>query len=80
MRDALCDLVLFVQLKNVKNANGEALLLVKLQASACSFTKISSPSWVFFHVFKILQRAPNRATHLIDTLLLACKNIYILIS
>ena len=30
--DALCNLVLFVQYKNVKNTHEEVLLLVKLQA------------------------------------------------
>ena len=29
------------------------LILVKLQASACNFTKINSPPWVFFTYFKL---------------------------
>ena len=34
--DILRDLVPFVQLKNVKNTHGGALLLVKLQAESCT--------------------------------------------
>ena len=29
------------------------LILVKLQASACNFTKINTPPWVFFTCFKL---------------------------
>ena len=39
--------------KNVKNTHGEVLILVKLQASACNFTEISTPPWVFFRFFKL---------------------------
>ena len=35
-------------LKNVKNTHGRILILVKLQAKACNFTKINTPPWVFF--------------------------------
>ena len=35
-------------LKNVKNIHGGMLILVKLQAEACNFTKINTPPWVFF--------------------------------
>ena len=35
-------------LKNVKNTHGALLLLVKLQAKACNFTKSNSPPWVIF--------------------------------
>ena len=38
----------FYNLKNVKNTLGGVLLLVKLQASACNFTKTNTSSWVFF--------------------------------
>ena len=31
----------------------EVLLLVKLQAEACNFTKINTPPWVFFTFFKL---------------------------
>ena len=34
-------------LKNVKNTHGRVLLLVKLQAKTCNFTKSHSPPWVF---------------------------------
>ena len=32
IRDALCNLVSFVQFKNLKNSHGVVLLIVKLQA------------------------------------------------
>ena len=35
-------------LKNVKNTHGGVLILVKLQAEACNFTRIKTPPWVFF--------------------------------
>ena len=34
-------------LKNTKNIHGGVLLLVKLQAEACTFTKSNTPPWVF---------------------------------
>ena len=37
--------------KNVKNTHGGMLLLVKLQAEACNFTKSNIPPWVFFTFF-----------------------------
>ena len=40
-------------LKNVKNTHGEVLVLVKLQALACTFTKSNTPPWVFFTLFKL---------------------------
>ena len=40
-------------LKNVKNIHGGVLILVKLQASACNFTKINTPPWAFFTFFKL---------------------------
>ena len=40
-------------LKNVKNTHAGVLLLVKLQASACSFTKSNTPLWVFFTFLKL---------------------------
>ena len=48
-------------LKNVKNAHGVVLLLVKLQAWACNFTKSKPSPWVLFIFFKILQMVPIRA-------------------
>ena len=48
---------------NVKNTHGGMLILVRLQASACNFTKINTPPWVFFAFFKIVKMVPNRATH-----------------
>ena len=49
-------------LKNVKNTHGGVLISVKLQTSACNFTKINTPPWLFF-MFSIVQMVPNRATH-----------------
>ena len=40
-------------LKNVKNTHGGVLILVKLQAEACKFTKVNTPPWVFFTFFKL---------------------------
>ena len=34
-------------LKKVKNTHGGVLILVKLQAEACNFTKINTPPWEF---------------------------------
>ena len=39
--------------KNVRNTHGGVLILVKLQAETCNFTKIYTPSWVFFMFFKL---------------------------
>ena len=55
----------FYNLKNVRNTHGGVPLLVKLQDSACHFTKSNTHPWVFFHVFKIVQMVPNRVNHLI---------------
>ena len=47
-------------LKNVKNTHGGVLLLVKLvlllgklQAESCNFTKSNTPPWAFFMFFKL---------------------------
>ena len=40
-------------LKYVKNTHGGVLLLVKLQALACNFTKSNTPPLVFFTFFKL---------------------------
>ena len=37
--------------KNVKNIQGGALLLVKVQTSAYNFTKSNNPKWLFFTFF-----------------------------
>ena len=37
------DWVPSVQFKNVKNTHGGVLILVKLPAEACSFTRINTP-------------------------------------
>ena len=40
-------------LKNVNNAHWRVLLLVKLQAKACNFTKSNTPPWAFFTFLKL---------------------------
>ena len=47
-------------LKNVKNTHGEVLLLVKLQASACSFTKSNISPWVFSHFLNCTNDTKSR--------------------
>ena len=42
-------------LKNVKNTHGGMLLLVKLQAEACNYTKSNTPPWKFFTFFKLYE-------------------------
>ena len=46
----------------MKNTHGGVLLLVKLQASDCYFTKSDTPPWaffMFFNLYKMYQIAPN---------------------
>ena len=40
-------------LKNVKNTREGVLVLVKLQAEACKFTKINTAPWMFSTFFKL---------------------------
>ena len=47
-------------LKKETSNQGGVILLVKLQALACNFTKYHSSMGVS-HVFKIVQMVPNRA-------------------
>ena len=42
-------------LKKVENTHEGVLILVKLQALACNFTKINTPPWVFFTFFELYQ-------------------------
>ena len=51
--DALLNLAPFVQLKKRENTHGEVLLLVRLQAKACIFSKINTLPRVFFIFFKL---------------------------
>ena len=39
--------------KNVKNTHGAVLILGKLQAKACIFTKYNTLPWVFFTFLKL---------------------------
>ena len=50
--DALRYLLPFVQFKNMKNME-ECYFWLKLQASACNFTKSNTPAWVVFTFFKL---------------------------
>ena len=43
-------------LKNSKSLHGGVLLSVKLQTSACKFTKSNTHPWVFFTFFKLCKR------------------------
>ena len=45
MRCAIC--YHLYNLKNVKNTHGGVLILLKLQAAACNFTKINTPHGCF---------------------------------
>ena len=52
--DALRDLVPFAKSKKtVKNTHGAVILLVKLTAEDCNFTKSITSPWVFFTFFKL---------------------------
>ena len=59
--DALSNLVQFAQ----KHPWGSVTF--SKVASSCTFTKINTPQWVFFTIFKIAQIVPNHAKHLIRT-------------
>ena len=63
VRDALRDLVPFVQFKKREKQPWIVLLLVKLQALAWHFTKSNILSCVFFHVFQLVQMVLNYAKH-----------------
>ena len=69
--DALSGLVDLYNLKNVKNTHGGLLILVKLRASACNFTKINTPPWVFFTFFKLYKwyQIAQRTTYAFDEIL-----------
>ena len=51
MRCVIC--YYFYNLKNMKNTHGCVLLLIKLQAKACNFTKNNAAPQVFFTLFKL---------------------------
>ena len=46
--------------KNVKNTHGEVLLLVRLQALACNFTKSATPPSVFFRFLNCTNDTKSR--------------------
>ena len=51
--DALREWYYLYNLKNVKNTHAGVLILVKLQNSACNFTKINTPPRMLFTFFKL---------------------------
>ena len=61
-------------LKNMKNTHGEAILLVKLQASACNFTKSITPPWVFPRFLNCTNGTKShKASHRRHALTLKCE-------
>ena len=52
-------------LKDVRNTHGGVLLLVKLQAEACNFTKSNTPPWVFFTFLKLHDIKSRKASHIL---------------
>ena len=66
-------------IKNLKNTHGGVLVLVKLQASACNFTKINTPTSVFFTFFK-LHRWYQIAQSITLILIIQSLTIYFVIS
>ena len=46
--------------KNVKNTHGRVLILVKLQAKACTFKKINTTPWVFLTFLNCANGAKSR--------------------
>ena len=74
----LCTLWCYLyNLKNVENTHGGVLLLVKLQAKACIFTKSNTPPCVFFTFFKLFKRyqIAQRTTYERVDLIFSCKEI-----
>ena len=51
--NALHDFLPFAQINKRENTHGWVLLLVKLQAEACNFTKSETPPWIFFTFLKL---------------------------
>ena len=58
----------------MKNTYGGLLLLVKLQAEACNFTRSNTPPWVFFTLFKLYEwyQIEQRITYVT-----ACKQLHL---
>ena len=53
MCDALRDLVPFVQFKKQEKQPCRSVNFSKVAGLACNFTKINTPTWVFFRLFKL---------------------------
>ena len=53
-------------LKDMKNTHGGVLLLVKMQALACNFTKSNTPPWMFLRFLNCTIGTKSRkASHII---------------
>ena len=64
-------------LKIIKNANERVLLLVKLQALVCNFTKSNIPPWVFLKFSKLYKWTKSRkASHIFISLCNIPKNYF----
>ena len=65
--DTLSDLVQnLYNLKNMKSTHGGVLLLIKLHALTCNFTKSDSPPWAFFTFFKLYKWYQlHKASHMV---------------
>ena len=63
----------------MKNTHGGVLLLVKLQALACNFTKSNTHLWVFFTFFKLYTwyQIAQRTTFIHSFLLLDNKALFL---
>ena len=59
-------------LKNMENTQGGLLLLIKLEVSACSFTKSNTPLWKFFTFFLMIQVVPKLKIRAAK-----CRNAYV---
>ena len=64
--------------ENVKNIHERVLILLKLQALACNFTKINTPPWVFLAFYK-LYKWYQMAQRITNTLLKWDKWFYCLV-
>ena len=67
-------------LKIVKGTHGGVLLLVKLQVSACNFTKKNTSSWVFLKLYKLYQKAQSVSCYLLIRLTFTFSQSKILIT
>ena len=66
--DALCGLVPFVQFKKREKQPLRSVNFSKVLASACNFTKINTPPWVFFMFLKLYRsyQIAQRPTYIVS--------------